>query len=262
MSNRQNAREKEAHRQRENNEKDESDNMSTDTNTDDGTDTDVQDTTESLHVALCDASDAEYWVGNPTNGTAYTVRLNELQGDSDGKACSCPDSRYRQDPEEFGACKHVMAALREHPARPNMDRRFVDIAARELDYLRDAVQSLEQTATAKRADAAAESSDTGSGSNDGTGSVAAVKDDNVFAESEADKLQDAFNDAVNGMNVEAAGGKVWVNKTPNAPEYTFDAFLSGPDLMMYDPDDPSAPGDYFKNYLEADDVDQYIEEVL
>ncbi len=63
------------------------------------------------------------------------------------------------------------------------------------------------------------------------------------------------------MNVEAYNGRVWVNKSPDAPDYTFNAFLSGPDQMRYDPDSDS-PGQYFKNYIEPEDVDDYISEVL
>jgi hypothetical protein len=95
-----------------------------------------------------------------------------------------------------------------------------------------------------------------------------------FTKEAAEKLQKAFDEVIDGIEVEHNEGVVWVNKTPGAPESlpgpgnidVFEALLQNPDNMEYVYDDHeyagAKPGDYFSNMIQPENVDDYIAEVL
>jgi hypothetical protein len=197
---------------------------------------------------VSDTKPGKYFVTNPEKGTAYTVNLTALRN-ADGKPCECPDNHYRQSPEDFEVCKHVLAAVRAGDSTADMQ------LAHELAAVRHTVDSLLQHSKSLQTSVSA----LGEATIEESGSSGSQESDSQAG----DKLQEAFDDVVgpDDMNVKQQGGKVWINKTPDAPDWTFDAFLSGPDIVSYDPD-ANGPGEYFKNYVNASQVDEYIEDVI
>jgi len=79
--------------------------------------------------------------------TAYPVNTEDL-------VCRCEDLSYNKQSGEV--CKHLAAALFKDPHTYDLDTALVDRASQELDRLSEAVQRLEQTATARQADQAGE----------------------------------------------------------------------------------------------------------
>lgn len=225
-----------------------------------------------LNVYVCGSD--EYVVGNPESGNAYHVDMDNEEHDGT-MTCTCPDYRFRAQEDENRACKHIQAVI-----AIDDDKRFAKNHADELrlrhEILTDKVDSVTQQLTNISANAHADSGvpsenrsptdeqyvDAGDAAGNGEEMAAAS------AQEAADKLQEAFNNVVEGFDVQADDGRVWVNKTPGAPDTlqgpgnveTFQAFLQGPQRMQYDPD--GGPGQFFKNYVEPGDVDAYISEVL
>jgi hypothetical protein len=198
---------------------------------------------------VSDTKPGKFIVTNPEKGNAYYVNLNAIRG-SEGKPCECPDNHYRQSPEDYGVCKHVLAAVRAGDSTADMQ------LAHELAAVRHTVDSLLQETKSLQTSVSA----LGEATIEDSGSTS----DRDQSDSQAgEKLQEAFDDVVgpDDMNVKQQGGKVWINKTPDAPDWTFDAFLSGPDIVEFDPDG-NGPGQYFKNYVPESKVDEYIEDVI
>lgn len=82
------------------------------------------------------------------------------------------------------------------------------------------------------------------------------------AEETAETLQAAFDETTDGLETAVGpNGRIWINKTPDAPDYTFGAFLRDPEQVDYLPDEES-PGEYYKNAITPDKVEEYISEVL
>jgi hypothetical protein len=209
-------------------------------------------------MSIAHVSENKYRVLSTRNNT-----INHYEVDIGEGTCSCPSEEYNL--RENEACPHLSKALLVAPSQMEA----TDFAARDLEVLSERARNLlwdlrdttdwiqtvvESEAASQASDAVANGESTQTPNGDTVSSVSASE--------AAEKLQAAFDETVTGMAVEYSGGKVWVNKTPDAPDYTFDAFLSGPDLMQYDPDDADSPGQYFSNYIEAEDVSEYISEVL
>lgn len=221
-------------------------------------------------------NETTFYVGNAESGTAYLVNMCDPEHE-DEMTCTCPDYRYRASPDEDGACKHILAVIDHMPADVGIEQVAYDGLKRQYDILDSKVNQVMKDLSNVQANVHA---DTGSESETRTptqeqyvdaGDAAGNGQEmaSVSAEEAASKLQDAFNAVVDGFDVQAHNGKVWVNKTPTAPETlpgpgkvdTFTALVSGPQEMKYDPDADS-PGQYFNNVIEPNDVDSYISEVL
>jgi hypothetical protein len=228
---------------------------------------------EALNVRL--RNENVYEVGNPDTGNAYVVNMHNA--DHDGTmTCTCPDYRFRAQEGEHRACKHIQKVIEVSPDRITADKIAFEHLSREYQILSEKVDSLSQQLTSivstVHEDNGTQSQTDYSGQQQSVPASDAQsggqKMEAAGAQEAADKLQRAFNDVVEGFDVQDHNGKVWVNKTPAAPENlpgpgnveTFTAFLQSPDMMQYDPD--SGPGQYWKNYIEPDEVDQYISEVL
>ena len=211
---------------------------------------------EAMHVRLKDEN--LYQVGNPAEGTAYLVNMHNA--DHDGTmTCTCPDYRFRAQEGEHRACKHIQRVIQVSPSEITVDRLAYQQLVREYEILSDKIDSVSQDLTRAQSNGATVSQP--SQGRDMPASDAAgdgQQMEAISAEEAAGKLREAF--PVDGMDVQVHNGNVWVNKTPEAPDYTFSAFLQEPELMQYDPD--NGPGQYWKNYIEPEDVDEYISEVL
>lgn len=188
-------------------------------------------------------------------------------------SCTCGDFEYnRTDDREV--CAHIAAAVLSDQMEPDQlaVRELVDVTstvttaaseAREAaDLARDAATEID-TGLTKVRDTEAEKAER-------NGHNGSETDDKPGAIEKAEELQNALDDVIDGMETEANAGKVWINITPDAPEElpgpgsvsTFNALLRDPDQTQYAPDDQSAPGEYFKNRIDPDDVNEYISEVL
>lgn len=84
---------------------------------------------------------------NARKGTAYAVNVADME-------CECDDAQYNG--QGGRVCKHVQVALYQAPKTVDVDQHVLDQASSEFKHLQQAVQSLEQTATAQQAQAAAQ----------------------------------------------------------------------------------------------------------
>lgn len=75
--------------------------------------------------------------------TAWQVNTQTL-------SCDCPDFEY--DREDGEVCKHLAAALHKDPHSYDLDHAVLQQTREEIDHLRRAAESLEQTATAAKAE--------------------------------------------------------------------------------------------------------------
>lgn len=88
------------------------------------------------------------------------------------------------------------------------------------------------------------------------------------AKEAAEKLQAAFDEQCEGMEVHVKDGVLWPNNTPEAPNWTFKAFMKDVDTLRWDNEGEYehplvGPNDYeLENYLEPSAVDDYIQEVI
>jgi hypothetical protein len=199
-----------------------------------------------------------YQVGNPAEGTAYLVNMHNVNHDGT-MTCSCPDYRFRAQEGEHRACKHIQRVIQVSPSELTTDALAFRQLVREYEILSDKVDSVMQDLSLAQSNGSAVSQPSQGRdvpASDAAGDGQQMQE--ITAEEAAGKLREAF--PVDGMDVQISNGKVWVNKTPEAPDYTFSAFLQEPSLMQYDPD--NGPGQYWKNYIEPEDVEQYISEVL
>lgn len=204
--------------------------------------------------------------------------------------CTCADfhgNRKTSFTEDFGdrePCTHIAKAYLTDTMDPEQlaVRELINVtatvseasreareAAREA---RDAATEIENGLVHMRAheadqaasDPSPESSGT-SGSTEPSGPNAADK---------ADELQAAYDAVVEGFEVEVNEGVLWVNKTPEAPDTLpgpgnidlFSTFFQNPDQIEYVHEnhdyDGAQPGQYFKNMIRTENVDDYISEVL
>jgi hypothetical protein len=103
----------------------------------------------------------------------------------------------------------------------------------------------------------------------------------VDVDAAADRLQAAFDDVIDDMQVKAANGFVWFQTGRDTPDQwpfpggdeTFNV-ITGPDMVMYVHDGSAEwadgphkyydkkPGEWWKNALAPEAVDDYIAEVL
>lgn len=200
--------------------------------------------------------------------------------------CTCSDYEYNR--EDRDICAHIAKAILADQMEADRlaVRELINVTATVTEAAAKAREAADNArTTAKELDtglakvrdtqagqAAATASDTteNQGETDTAGSHSNA---NKAAEA-ADTLQSAFDEVLDGMEVEHNEGVVWVNKSPDAPDTlpgpgnveVFNAFLSNPEQMEYVYDDHeyagAKPGDYFKNMIKPENVEEYISEVL
>lgn len=226
---------------------------------------------DNLYVTHCGGT--EYNVLSARNGnvTKYWVDTGP------DPACSCGDYEYnRNDDNEI--CAHLAAAVLADRMSPEelAVSELISVTGTISQSIRDAERAAEQArdATDEIEGALVETRDAQAGGNvedpDRNGHTGGSTGGETDIEEKAETLQNAFDSVIDGMEVEYNGGVIWVNITPNAPEElpgpgsvsTFNALLRDPEQTQYAPDDQSAPGEYFKNRIDPDDVEEYISEVL
>lgn len=196
---------------------------------------------------------------------SYRVNLKDM-------TCTCPDWEFNRDTHQ--PCKHMSAALLDGaPQQFDVNQAVLSQIAMYDARIERAVSQLERAATAQEAEAAA--AQTG-GSASGTASAGASGPD---PEEAASRLQDAYDGVLDDMQVQATDTLVWVQTGQDTPDTlpgpgnveVFDALLRNPDQTEFVPDDyngdlPNAldekPGEWWKNALAPEDVDEYISEVL
>lgn len=216
------------------------------------------------------------WVGGGTyvvtNGTnTYTV---ELTGE-DGPEVDAHD--------EYNPAVHE--AINRHHDSPNLEH---NIMLEWAGIIRDAENTL-QTAEAaldgaKDAEVAARSAEADAAQNAVDSSSNGVEsktqhNNNERAEEAAERLQSAFDDVIDDMQVTASSGVVWIKKGRDTPDTlpgpgnvdTWETFIKNPDQTeyVYESDDgpnhelfSEKPGEYWKSVIRPSDVDEYIDENL
>lgn len=179
-------------------------------------------------------------------------------------SCTCEDFEYNTGGEP---CAHIVAT---HLDAEDCDAG--DIAMADVTQLM--VESRRLAEMAQDASVGAQSASGGSGGGETTTNENASEGQSggsVSAEDAANRLQSAYDDVVDDMGVQAYNGMVWVQTGKDTPETlpgpgnveVFSAFLQGPDQVQYrPPDDNDTPGEWWKNAIEPEDVDEYISEVL
>ena len=205
-----------------------------------------------------------YTVLSARNGTVTRHKVT-----LDPAECTCDDWAFNLDDGEREVCAHYAIAMIEGENVTTEDVAINEIVAltneaREL--AQDARDSMDMAELNRSAAATLhEEADPGAegGASQEAPSPAAREPDGQAAHEAAETLQAAYDEAVDGMDVQAHAGKVWINKTPTAPDYTFQAFLQDPEQVDYlPPDENDTPGQYWKNAIEPGDVQDYISEVL
>jgi hypothetical protein len=203
--------------------------------------------------------------------TAHHVDIREL-------SCDCGDMDYNQDGN--GICDHLAIALYEARKRYEIESGMVADVSHTLHELketanvaRDAAEQYESGLVAQRdteADATAQPD---------TDASDATTDDSppgrdIDASEAADRLKDAYDAVVDDMQVQAHEGWVWVQTGRDTPDELpgpgnvdpFTAFLKGPEAVEYIHDEHDAvgqkPGEWWKNRIAPEAVDEYIQEVL
>lgn len=222
-----------------------------------------------------------YSVLSLANGEPTAYEVNVAHPD-----CECGDEQYNNDDGEI--CKHIAVALYQAPQSIEMERWVAKQVSDEMRAVQRKVESMEQTATSLESQLAGvdASSSAGTGAqqdSDGQQSDASGQssDDGPDVQAEADKLQQAFDDVIDDMEVESNGGLIWFKTGYDTPdEWPFPGgsetfkVTSEPDMVKYVHDDSpdwadrphpavdDKPGEYFKNALDPQDVDGYISQVL
>lgn len=208
--------------------------------------------------------------------------------------CTCGDYQFNRENRDI--CAHIAKAILADQMEPDRlaVRELINVTATVTEastMAREAANEARTTATeldnalvsarANQADKAADNaSDTtenqGENTTDSTNSSSnsSSHSDSEKAREAAEKLQSAYDSVIEGMAVEHNEGVVWVNKTPDSPDTlpgpgnveVFQALLANPEQMEYVYDDHdyagAKPGDYFKNMIKPENVDEYISEVL
>lgn len=223
-------------------------------------------------------------------GTEYRVvsthgnLVHAYKVDIDAMTCNCEDKQYNKT-EKQEACKHLIAAIVNATDSFNQ----AEWVGRDLVQMRDNAQHLQRelkdavdwvstvidseaaaSASAKAADGDAVEKPDGSG-------TAEAPD----ADEKAGKLQAAFDGIIDDMQVEATAEHVWFQTGQDTPdawphpggEETFKV-LTSPDMVTYVHDGSAdwadsphklydkKPGEWFKNAIHVNDVDDYIEKTL
>lgn len=204
-------------------------------------------------------------LSNPNTGRGnrvYEVNIRQME-------CSCPDWQYRRG-ESPSVCKHMAAAIFAAEQTMRVDEALAFDTLELGREVRDLADDLQRKATGLQADAQAAQSGTSGGTAAGSGED---------PQDAADRLEAAYDDVVEDMQVRATDSYVWVQTGQDTPENlpgpgstsVFQALLQNPEQVEFVPDDyngdyPNAgsekPGEWWKNCLKPEDVDGYISEVL
>lgn len=197
--------------------------------------------------------------------TSYRVNLKDM-------TCTCPDWEFNRDTHQ--PCKHMAAALLDGaPQQWDVDRGVLRQIAYYDNRVTAALDKIERLTTGLQADASAAQSGGTAGGGSDTGSTG------EDPQEAADRLQDAYDEVVNDMQVKSTDSYVWVQTGQDTPENlpgpgsasVFQALLQNPEQVEFVPDDyngdyPNAgsekPGEWWKNCLAPEDVDGYVSEVL
>lgn len=221
----------------------------------------------------------DYVVTNRASGSANEVNLREM-------TCTCEDMEYNQHGE--GACKHYFYAHHASPkVRLSVEDGYTQDMARLLIQLRETVADAQDAAAqfeggliAQRdaeADTAAQTDTTASQSTQDE----SPPGEDIDVQGAAERLQSAFDDVIDDMQVQAHEGFVWFQTGRDTPDdwpfpggdETFNV-VTGPDYVMYVHDGSAdwadsphkhydkKPGEWWKNALAPEAVDEYIQEVL
>jgi hypothetical protein len=209
-------------------------------------------------------------VVNLDSGTVSEVDLKAM-------TCTCEDMEYNQRADR-SVCKHYLKAHYQAPeCRLSVEEQFfgdlVDMT-REMndviDAAEDAADALEGALVHSR-DAEADAGGETSADAD-TDTSPPGRD--IDAGDAAERLQTAYDDVVEDMQVQHHEGWVWVQTGRDTPDNlpgpgnvaVFEAFLQNPDAVEYVPEDhddaASKPGEWWKNRIAPEAVDDYIQEVL
>ena len=203
--------------------------------------------------------------------TAHRVDVNEM-------TCTCDDMYYNQ--EDDGICDHVAVALYQAPKRVSISEEVTADLAVMMNRLDEASEDARETADALEAGLIAQrDAEADTATEPDTTASESTQDDSppgrdVDAGEAADRLKGAFDDVVEDMQVQAHEGWVWVQTGRDTPDELpgpgnvdpFTAFLQGPEQIEYIHDDHEAvgqkPGEWWKNRIAPEAVDDYIAEVL
>jgi hypothetical protein len=204
--------------------------------------------------------------------TGYEVNTLDM-------TCTCGDQQHNNEGGEI--CKHLAKALYVAEARMEVGEALRYNLTEHAQNIRHEADRLAQAATTAEANAAASGGkETVEEANE---SVAPEPEpvDTEAAENAAEQLQDAFDTAVDDMQVETGGGAVFFQTGRDTPDDwpypggsdTFDV-LTDSDHVMYVHDGTAdwadsphkyyddKPGEWFKNALDPEDIGDYIAEVL
>lgn len=206
--------------------------------------------------------------------TAHKVDTREL-------TCTCEDMEYNTDGSEV--CDHIAAALYQQSANMDVGTALNFDLHERITEVETAAGRLEQKATTLSSEIAAQNTAEPYPGDESAGAEPEEVDTTPSddAQAAADKLKDAFDDAVDDMRVQASGGAVFFQTGKDTPEdwpypggsETFKV-LTGPDMVKYVhdgtvewADSPHElydykPGEWWKNALDPEDVDDYINQVL
>lgn len=212
-----------------------------------------------------------YSVFSWRNGENTVHRVNTAR-----LTCTCQDAAYNKDGQEV--CDHVAYAVYNAPRDRDIGEEAFGNIVGILSEMNDYKNALEQrrnhldhvegmepdTDTSAVTETAQKDADEDETSTAGIDSEAA-----------ADRLQEAYDDVVDDMQVQVGPtGALWVQTGMDTPDTLpgpgnvspFDALLKDPEQVEYIHDDHAAvndkPGEWWKNRIEPSDVDAYIEEVL
>jgi hypothetical protein len=202
--------------------------------------------------------------------TAHTVNVHAL-------TCSCEDMEYNTDGAEV--CDHLAVALFQAPARISVEDHVLNQLLELYEASQDGTDGTEATVTANSAPNASDASDAGTDASDESDKPPANPDYDAAkaqkqAEDAATKLQEAYDDLVDDMQVQAHEGLVWLQTGRDTPDDwphpgggdTWEVLIGNPDQPMYIHDEhdlfTDKPGEWWKNALYPSDVDDYISEVL
>lgn len=203
------------------------------------------------------------------DNTAYLVNTRELD-------CSCGDQTYSPADDNATVCKHLSVALwaskqqadTEELSRWSMQHELAKVqeARQEVEHLAEWMNKVSTEVPSEEANESVQET------NDAQQSEA--------AQEAAQRLQEAFDELIDDMQVQAHEGVVWFKTgydtdddwpypggddtwevlvgNPDQPEYVGEGGDDYPPHELYD----EKPGEYWKNILQPEDVDDYIEEVL
>lgn len=213
-----------------------------------------------------------YTVTSARNGSVTQHRVNIM-----GRTCTCEDMEHNVDGNEV--CAHLAYVSTVHP-QLSVDEMAVyksmslmedaaslkDQLDMQLDRFEDALVELRDAEAGASTQSGSDGSQTTSQSSNATSTADPA--------AKAEELQEAYDDVLDDMNVQHHEDYVWVQMGKDTPDElpgpgnveTFTALLQEADQVEYVHDDHAAfsekPGEWWKNRIHPDDVDQYIDEVL